>query len=359
MPPTHRRPATGAPPAGGATPEDAAAMRVAVFSTRPYDRRFLERANAAGRHRLDFHEARLDEASAAAADGAQAVCAFVNDLLDAGVLLRLHAGGVRLLALRSAGFNHVDLAAAAALGIAVGRVPEYSPHAVAEHTVALLLALNRHIHRAYNRVREGNFALDGLLGFDLHGRTVGVVGTGRIGSSFARIMAGFGCRLLGVARRPDDGCLALGMRYVELPEMLTASDVVSLHCPLTPDTHHLIDADALARMKPGAMLLNTSRGALVDTAALIAALKSRRLGSVGLDVYEEEADLFFRDLSGEVLDDDVFARLLTFPNVLVTGHQAFFTEEALTSIATTTLANIDAFEDQGRPLHPVSVERVV
>jgi D-lactate dehydrogenase len=275
------------------------------------------------------------------------------------VLLRLHAGGVRLLALRSAGFNHVDLAAAAALGIAVGRVPEYSPHAVAEHTVALLLALNRHIHRAYNRVREGNFALDGLLGFDLHGRTVGVVGTGRIGSSFARIMAGFGCRLLGVARRPDDGCLALGMRYVELPEMLTASDVVSLHCPLTPDTHHLIDADALARMKPGAMLLNTSRGALVDTAALIAALKSRRLGSVGLDVYEEEADLFFRDLSGEVLDDDVFARLLTFPNVLVTGHQAFFTEEALTSIATTTLANIDAFEDQGRPLHPVSVERVV
>ncbi len=334
-------------------------MRVAVFSTRPYDRRFLSAANADGRHRLDFHEARLDHASAAAAAGADAVCAFVNDCLDAGVLTRLHAGGVRLLALRSAGFNHVDLAAAAALGIAVGRVPEYSPHAVAEHTAALMLALNRHIHRAYNRVREGNFALDGLLGVDLHGRTVGIVGTGKIGTCFARIMAGIGCRLLGVAPEPNPDCLALGMRYVELPELLSGSDVVSLHCPLTPQTHHLIDAEALARMKPGAMLLNTSRGAIVDTSALITALKARTLGSLGLDVYEEEADLFFRDLSGEVIDDDIFARLLTFPNVLITGHQAFFTEEALTAIAATTLANIDAFEDHGQPLHPVSIERVV
>ncbi len=334
-------------------------MRVAVFSTRPYDRQFLERANAAGRHQFDFHESRLDAASAALANGALAVCVFVNDRLDAAVLQRLHDGGVRLLALRSAGFNHVDLAAAAALGIAVGRVPEYSPHAVAEHTVALLLALNRRLHRAYNRVREGNFALEGLLGFDLYGRSVGIVGTGKIGECFTRIMAGFGCRLLGFDPQPNPACLALGMRYVEMPALLAASDVISLHCPLTPQTHHLIDADALARMKPGAMLLNTSRGAVVDTRALIAALKAGTLGSLGLDVYEEEADLFFRDLSDQVLHDDVFARLLTFPNVLITGHQAFFTEEALTAIATTTLANIDAFESHGQPLHPVSVERLV
>lgn len=329
-------------------------MRVAVFSTRPYDRLFLERANAAGRHQLDFHEFPLDNASAAVADGALAVCAFVNDTLDAAVLKRLHAGGVRLLALRSAGFNHVDLAAAAALGMAVGRVPEYSPHAVAEHTVALLLALNRHIHRAYNRVREGNFALEGLLGFDLHGRTVGVVGTGKIGECFARIMAGFGCQLLGCDPQPNPACVALGMRYVEMPELLAASDVISLHCPLTPQTRHLIDADALALMKPGAMLLNTSRGAVVNTPAVITALKAKTLGSLGLDVYEEESGLFFRDLSDEVLRDDVFARLLTFPNVLITGHQAFFTEDALAAIATVTLANLDAFEDHGQPAYPVS-----
>ncbi len=334
-------------------------MRVAVFSTRPYDRHFLERANSAGRHQLEFHEACLNLSSAGAADGALAVCAFVNDHLDAAVLQRLHDGGVRLLALRSAGFNHVDLEAAAALGIVVGRVPEYSPFAVAEHTVALLLALNRHLHRAYARVREGNFALEGLLGFDLHGRTIGVVGTGKIGECVARIMAGFGCHLLGFDPQPNPACVGLGMRYVDLPELLANSDVITLHCPLTPQTRHLIDADALARMKPGAMLLNTSRGAVVDTPAVVAALKSGQLGSLGLDVYEEEADLFFRDLSSEVMHDDIFARLLTFPNVLITGHQAFFTEDALTAIAETTLANIDAFEDHGQPLYPVSVERVV
>lgn len=334
-------------------------MRVAVFSTRPYDRQFLDKANAAGRHELVFHESRLDAATAAVADGAQAVCAFVNDRLDAAVLQRLHAGGVRLIALRSAGFNHVDLGQAAALGMAVGRVPEYSPYAVAEHTVALMLSLNRHLHRAYSRVREGNFALEGLLGFDLHGRTVGVVGTGKIGECVARIMAGFGCRLLGCDPQPNPACEALGMRYVSLEAMLSDSDVVTLHCPLTPQTRHLIDAQALAVMKPGAMLINTSRGAVVDTRAVIAALKSGALGSLGLDVYEEEADLFFQDLSGEVLRDDVFARLLTFPNVMITGHQAFFTEEALTAIATTTMENLDAFETGGRPVHQVSVDRVV
>ncbi len=334
-------------------------MHVAVFSARPYDRLFLTRANAAGHHRFDFHEHRLDAGTVATTDGAQAVCAFVNDHLDAAVLQSLHAGGVRLLALRSAGFNHVDLAAAAALGIAVGRVPEYSPYAVAEHTAALLLTLNRKTHRAWMRVREGNFALEGLLGFDLHGRTVGIVGSGKIGECFARIMAGFGCRLLGFDPQPNPACVALGMHYVDLPELLAQSDVVSLHCPLTPHTRHLINADTLALMKHGAMLLNTSRGAVVDASALIAALKAGTLGSLGLDVYEEEADLFFRDLSGEVLHDDVFARLLTFPNVLITGHQAFFTEQAMSAIAATTVANLDSFEATGRPLHPVSVERVV
>jgi len=334
-------------------------MRVAVYSTRPYDREFLARANADHRHELRFLGVRLEAGTAAAAHGCSAVCAFVNDDLGASVLGALHAQGVRLVALRSAGFNHVDLAAAAALGIAVGRVPEYSPHAVAEHTVALILALNRKTHRAYARVREGNFSLDGLMGFDLHGRTVGLVGAGKIGRCFARIMLGFGCRVLATDQQADAECAALGVRYVELAELLATSDIVSLHCPLTPQTRHLIDARALAAMKPGAMLVNTSRGAVVDTRAVIRALKSGHLGSLGIDVYEEEADLFFRDLSGEVIRDDVFARLLTFPNVVVTAHQAFFTEDALTDIARTTLANLDTWVAEGRPLHPVSVERVV
>ena len=333
-------------------------MRVAIYSTRPNDREFLTRANDAGRHQLVFIEARLDATTVPAADGAQAVCVFVNDRLDAEVLQALHAGGVRLVALRCAGFNHVDLAAAAALGLAVGRVPEYSPHAVAEHTAALALTLNRKIHRAYNRVREGNFALDGLLGFDLHGRTVGLVGTGRIGTCFARIMAGFGCRVLATAPEVNPECTALGVAYVELAELLARSDIVSLHCPLTPQTRHLIDAAALTRMKRGAMLINTSRGAVVDTRAVIAALKSGQLGSLGLDVYEEEADLFFRDLSDEVLHDDLFARLLTFPNVVITGHQAFFTADALAAIAQTTLANLDSFETRGQALRPVSVDHL-
>jgi D-lactate dehydrogenase len=333
-------------------------MRVAVFSTRPYDRTFLAQANARRRHELLFLEARLDAGTAAAADGAQAVCAFVNDRLDAAALDRLHQAGVRMVALRCAGFNNVDLAHAAQLGIGVGRVPEYSPHAVAEHTVALVLTLNRKIHRAHARVREGNFALDGLLGFDLHGRTVGVVGTGKIGECFLRIMAGFGCTLLAHDPVANPACQALGVRYVPLDELLRESDVVSLHCPLTPKTHHLIDGAALARMKRGAMLVNTSRGAVVDTRAVIGALKSGALGSLGIDVYEEEADLFFRDLSAEVIRDDVFARLLTFPNVVVTGHQGFFTGDALAAIAATTLANLDAFEARGTPEHPVTLDRI-
>jgi D-lactate dehydrogenase len=331
-------------------------MRVVVYSTRSYDREFLSAANAAGRHELVFVEALLDATTAAAATGASAVCAFVNDRLDARTLQALHAGGVRFVALRSAGFNHVDLSAAAALGMAVGRVPEYSPHAVAEHTAALVLTLNRKIHRAHNRVREGNFALEGLLGFDLHGRTVGVIGTGRIGACFARIMSGFGCQVLASDPHPDAQCQALGVHYVEPGDLLARSDIVSLHCPLTPQTRHLIDAEALARMRRGAMLINTGRGALVDTRAVIRALKSGHLGSLGLDVYEEEGDLFFRDLSGEVLHDDVFARLLTFPNVVVTGHQAFFTADALAAIASITLDNLDQFEATGRARHAVSLD---
>lgn len=335
-------------------------MRLAVYSTRPYDRRFLEEANAAAGlpHDLVFLDPRLDASTAALCDGAQAVCAFVNDRLDAPTLLKLHGQGVRLVVLRCAGFNQVDLAAAAALGMAVGRVPEYSPYAVAEHTVALVLTLNRQLHRAHARVREGNFALEGLLGFDLHGRTVGVIGTGRIGLQFARIMRGFGCEVLAHDPHPCDEGRALGLRYVALDALLAGSDVVSLHCPLTPATHHLIDAAALARMRRGAMLVNTSRGAVVDTRAVIQALKAGTLGSLGLDVYEEEADLFFRDLSATVIQDDVFARLLTFPNVVVTAHQAFFTEDALRAIARTTLDNLDDFERTGRPRHPVSVERL-
>lgn len=327
-------------------------MRIAVFSTKPYDITYLERANS-GAHELAFFEVRLSLETAPLAAGADVVCAFVNDDLGAEVLSALAETGTRLLALRSAGFNHVDLTAAEAVGIAVARVPAYSPHAVAEHTVALILALNRKLHRAYNRVREGNFALEGLLGFDLNGKTVGVVGTGQIGEVVCRILHGFGCRLLAYDPNPNPACTALGASYVELDALFGASDVITLQCPLTPETHHLVNADTVARMKRGVMLINTSRGAVVDTRALIQGLKSGAVGSVGLDVYEEEADLFFEDLSQKFIPDDVFARLLTFPNVLITGHQAFFTEEALTAIAETTMANVSAFARDGAPLHPV------
>lgn len=317
-------------------------INLAVFSTKPYDERFLNSANEAHAHALTFLEPRLTPATAPLASGFEAVCAFVNDDLNRVVLEVLAAGGTRLLALRSAGFNHVDLAAAKKLGLVVTRVPAYSPYAVAEHTLALILALNRKVHRAYNRVREGNFTLDGLLGFDLHGKTVGVVGTGKIGIAFAQIMSGFGCRLLAYDPYPNES--AGVARYVSLPHLLEEADILSLHCPLTPETHHLIGDETLRQMKQGVMLINTSRGALVDTRAVIRALKSGKLGYLGLDVYEEETELFFEDRSSRVIQDDVFSRLLTFPNVLITGHQAFFTEEALHNIAATTLANVTAFE---------------
>ncbi|UYW25611.1 2-hydroxyacid dehydrogenase [Methylorubrum extorquens] len=335
-------------------------MDVTIFSTKAYDRRFLDEANAAAGepHRLRYLEARLTHESAPLTQGAQAVCAFVNDVLDRPVLEVLAASGTRMVALRSAGFNNVDLSAATELGIAVGRVPAYSPDAVAEHTVALILALNRKTHRAYARVREGNFALEGLLGFDLKGRTVGIVGTGKIGRAVARILAGFGCRVLAYDPMPSAELAGFGAEAVGLDRLLAEADIVSLHCPLTPDTHHMIDGAALARMKRGVMLINTGHGALVDTAALIEGLKSGVIGDLGLDVYEEEGGLFFEDLSNQIIRDDVFSRLLTFPNVIVTGHQAFFTAEALAAIAATTIENLSCFEKQGVPRHPVSVERL-
>ncbi len=318
-------------------------MRIAIFSTKPYDTAFLEQANLAHGHELVFFDARLGPKTTPLAQGCDGVCIFVNDCVDAAVAAALARAGVRLIALRCAGFNNVDLAAASAHGLTVVRVPAYSPHAVAEHTLALILSLNRRIHRAYARVREGNFTLDGLMGFDLVGRTVGVIGTGRIGAVVVRLLRGFDCRVLAYDVAPNPECVALGADYVSLGDLLRQSDIVTLHCPLAPETYHLIGQDALASMKPGVMLINTSRGALLDAAAAIEALKSGQLGALGLDVYEEEADMFFEDLSNRVLQDDIFARLLTFPNVLITGHQAFFTREALTAIAETTLANISAF----------------
>ena len=335
-------------------------MRVAMFSSKPYDRRSFDARNATYGHELHFLEPRLGPDTAALARDFPAVCLFVNDSADAATLDLLADGGTRLVALRCAGFNNVDLAAAARLGIPIVRVPAYSPYAVAEFTVGMILTLNRQIHRAYNRTRENNFALDGLLGFDLHGKTVGVVGTGKIGGLVARAMRlGFGCEVLAHDVRPDPELVALGVTYVDAVDLAARCDLITLHCPLTPETHHIINARSIALMKEGVMLVNTSRGALVDVAAVVGGLKSGRIGYLAIDVYEQEADLFFQDLSNEIIQDDAFQRLLTFPNVLVTGHQAFFTTEALTGIADTTLANIAAFERGEKLANAVSAGLVM
>lgn len=334
-------------------------MRVAVFSAKAHDREFLTRANEAGEHVLEFFEPRLTAATVPLATGFPAVCAFVNDELDAPVIEGLARGGLRVIALRCAGFNNVDLTAAEQAGVTVVRVPAYSPHAVAEHTVGLILALNRGLHRAHQRVREGDFSLEGLMGFDLAGRTAGIIGTGQIGRIVARVLHAFGCRVLAMDPKEDPDCVSLGVEYVSQETLLSESDIVTLHCPLTPETHHLIDAGAVERMNPGVMLINTSRGAIVDTDAVIAGLKSRRIGYLGIDVYEEEADLFFQDLSNEVIQDDVFARLLTFPNVLITGHQAFFTRDALQDIAETTIANLSDVQGGGACRNEVGADLVV
>ncbi|MET0544902.1 MAG: 2-hydroxyacid dehydrogenase [Caulobacterales bacterium] len=332
-------------------------MKVAVFSAKSYDRAFLDASNQPHRHDLIYFDAHLTPATAQLAGGCEAVCAFVNDDLTRPVLERLVEAHVRLVVLRSAGFNNVDLECADRLGLAIGRVPAYSPNAVAEHTVALMLTLNRKVHRAYNRVREGNFALDGLMGFDLAGKTIGIIGAGLIGTIVARIMKGFGCRVLGYDPQAGDAARDAGIAFAPLLDLLQESHVVTLHCPLTPSTRHLLNAKTLAQMRDGALLINTSRGAVIDTPAVIEALKTGKLGGLALDVYEEEADLFFEDKSNLILPDDVFARLLTFPNVLITGHQGFFTVEAMTAIAQVTFENLDAFENTGRPAYPVPFER--
>jgi len=319
-----------------------AIVKVLVYSSRPYDQEFLEAANQ-NKHELHFIEARLEESTTVLASGFPSICCFVDDILDQKVLQQLYDVGTRLVTLRATGFNNVDLQAAEELGMTIMRVSQYSPYAVAEFAVGMMLDLDRKIHRAYTRVREGNFLLQGLIGFELHGKTVGIVGTGKIGSVLARILQGFGCLLLAYDVTENPECTKLGVQYVPLKELLSKSDIVSLHLPLTPETRHLINDENLSYMKRGAMLINTSRGALVDTRALISALENDLLGSVGLDVYEEESHIFYQDLSDEIIPDDMITRLLTFPNALVTGHQAFFTKEALISIAETTIKNISDF----------------
>lgn len=316
-------------------------MKIAFFDDHTYEHEAFENANNRFGHEIIYFESALNPATAHIAKGYPCVCAFVNDCLNETCLTTLAEGGTKLIALRSAGYNHIDIPAASHLGIKVVRVPEYSPYAVAEHAVALIQTLNRKTHRAYNRVREGNFSLEQLVGFDLHGKTIGVIGTGKIGKIFVRIMNGFGCRVLAYDTLPDH---QLNVEYVDLDKLLQKSDIISLHVPLNKETRHLINEKAFSRMKDGVMLINTGRGALIDTHALIVALKKGKVGAAGLDVYEEEEKFFFQDLSGKILTDDVLARLMTFPNVLITGHQAFLTQEALKNIAETTLSNVTAYE---------------
>lgn len=319
-------------------------MEVAIFSAKNYEKPFLDQANEKYHHVLSYFETGLNKKTAVLAKGFDVVSAFVNDDLNAPLLKQLSEQGTRLIALRSAGFNNVDINAAKSLGLTVVRVPNYSPYAVAEFAVGLILNLNRKIHRAYNLVREHNFLLTGLLGFDLHGKTVGIIGTGKIGAVFAKIMLGFGCTVLAFDPIVDEECKNVGVAYVSFDELLNRSDIISLHCPLNPQTKHIIDEKAISKMKNGVMLINTGRGQLIDTRAIINALKTQKIASLGLDVYEEEENLFFRDLSDTIIQDDVFLRLQTFPNVIITGHQAFFTKEALINIANTTISNITAFE---------------
>jgi len=317
-------------------------MKIAFFSTQPYDKDYFE-ANR-GQHSFSFYTDRLNSETVVLAAGHDAICAFVNDHLHERILTTLAEMGIKLVAMRCAGFNNVDLAAAKKLGIAVVRVPAYSPYAVAEHAVALMMTLNRKTHKAYNRVREGNFSLDRLIGFDVFGKTAGIVSTGKIGQCLAKILLGFGCKVIAFDPYENEDMKAAGVTYMPLADLLAQSDIVSLHCPLTDDTRHMINESTLKQMKRGAMLINTSRGGLMDTHAAIVALKTGQLGYLGIDVYEQEGNLFFRNLSEDIIQDDVIMRLMSFPNVLITAHQGFLTEEALSQIALVTMRNIDAFD---------------
>ncbi len=323
-------------------------MKIALFDTHHFEKDVFQKANEKYNFKIDFLDVRLTLKTARIAEGAEVVCSFVNDKLDEECIKVLKEMGVKLIALRSAGFNHVDLMAAARCNLVVARVPGYSPYAVAEYSVALLLTLNRKIHRAYSRVRELNFSLDGLVGFDLHGKTVGVIGTGRIGKIFAQIMTSFGCHVLAVDLQKDSELEKNpSITYTDLQSLCRQSDVISLHVPLTPGTHHIIGEKAISEMKAGVFIVNTGRGALINAKALIDGLKTEKIGGAALDVYEEEEDVFFHDLSDKILKDDILARLLTFPNVLITSHQAFLTKEALGNIAQTTLESIDEFRLAG------------
>lgn len=323
-------------------------MKIAFFDTKPYDKPSFDKYSKEYGVTIKYFETKLNTDTAELAHGFDGVCVFVNDTIDAAVIDRLQEMGVKVLALRCAGFNNVDMKYAYGR-IHVLRVPAYSPYAVAEHAIALLLTSIRRIHKAYIRSRDFNFSLSGLTGFDLHGKTVGVVGTGKIGRVFIDICRGFGMNILAYDKFPASG-LDNGdtVRYVSLEELLAGSDIISLHCPLTDETHHMIDAAALDKCKKGVVLLNTSRGALVDAEALLAGIKSRKVGAACLDVYEEESDLFFEDNSGHILEDDTLARLISMPNVIVTSHQAFLTEDALENIAETTVKNIVGFFENGQ-----------
>lgn len=333
--------------------------KIAVYSTKPYDKVFLQRA-LDGHNNLEFHyfEDSLSEDTAGFVKEFEAVCIFVNDRATRPVIEKLAENGIKLIVLRSAGFNHVDLGAAATHNIKVVRVPAYSPHAVAEHALAMIMTLNRKTHRAFNRVRENNFSLNGLMGFDLYGKKAGVVGTGKIGRIFCKIMLGLGCKVMGHDPQPDEEIRQLGVTYHELEELFEQADIISLQCPLTPQTHHLIDENAIRLMKDGVMLINTSRGGLIDTKALITGLKSGKIGYLGMDVYEQEENLFFKDLSDQIIHDDVIMRLITFPNVLITSHQAFFTENAMKNIAETTVHNIIQFMEGQQLDNEVKAEKV-
>ncbi len=322
-------------------------MKIAFFSSKPYDKTFFEAENKNYGFELNFYETHLGPHIVNAIEDEQAVCVFVNDKVNRQVIEILAKKGVKIIALRCAGFNNVDLEAAKEFGIKVCRVPAYSPEAVAEHTMAMLLTLNRKTHKAYNRVREQNFALNGLLGFNLFQKTIGIVGTGKIGKAYINIAKGFGCKIIAYDLYPDQELMNNGVEYVELDKLFKSSDIISLHCPLTPENHYMINQETIAMMKDGVTIINTSRGGLINTHEAIEALKNHKIGYLGIDVYEQEEKLFFKDLSAEIIQDDMIQRLMSFPNVLVTAHQAFFTQEALEQISEITMRSISEIKEKG------------
>ncbi len=321
-------------------------MNIAVFSTKPYDKDYFEKYADSHKHEMTFFETALDINTTNLTEGFDGICVFVNDEINAAVIEQISKNGIKLIALRCAGHNNVDVEAAQKHEITVVRVPAYSPEAVAEHAVALIQTLNRKTHKAYNRIREGNFSLNNLMGFNLHKKTVGVIGTGTIGATFSKIMLGFGCKVIAFDIAESNELIKLGVSYREIEDVFKAADIISLHCPLNPDTKHIINADSLEKMKTGVMIINTSRGALIDTSEVITFLTNKKVGYLGIDVYEQEENLFFKDLSESIIQDDLILRLNSFPNVLITAHQAYFTKEAMAQITTTTIENMNAFEGE-------------